>query len=233
MSLLGISKKGKWIVGGICAFAIVATASTGLASWVIGQNKKVETNGQLTAASVNDVNIVISDLDFGSTKIVFGPKSDDLSGMVRYDGTSGVTESLTATLTGKITYGSNADFDTLKFTFALDTSEGKTSTEVASAYTTAISSNYIVAPGTDGDGVITASFDRNSKPSGSTFTQDITFAWGAAFNNKNPGIYFDETSEISGDNLARTYENASTALNALYKINDAYFKVTVEAVKTA
>lgn len=35
MSLLGISKKGKWIVGGVALFAVIATASTGLAAWVI------------------------------------------------------------------------------------------------------------------------------------------------------------------------------------------------------
>ena len=36
MSLLGINKRGKLVVGGIVAFALIATASTGLAAWVIG-----------------------------------------------------------------------------------------------------------------------------------------------------------------------------------------------------
>ena len=48
MSLLSVNKKGKWVVGGVIAFALIATASTGLAAWIVGTQTGANTNGNIS-----------------------------------------------------------------------------------------------------------------------------------------------------------------------------------------
>ena len=75
MSLLGINKRGKLVVGGIVAFALIATASTGLAAWVIGSVNNGQTGeGNINVTTeVKDITINIS-TDNEDLDVKFAPK---------------------------------------------------------------------------------------------------------------------------------------------------------------
>lgn len=119
MSLLN-NKKGKWIVGGICAFALVATASTGLAAWVIGTQSGDDANGNITVdTTIVDQGVAVTISDASDLSVYFGPD--------RYNPTAYVSASsaedaakvdLEFTIKGTVSWGENVDVTGLNFDFA-------------------------------------------------------------------------------------------------------------------
>lgn len=233
MSLLGISKKGKWIIGGVCAFAVVATATTGLAAWVIGQNTDDNTNGQMNVATVNDksVTLIIDETAENSEKtsgsdltVLFGPNGvkpttgtpvvtasngneEDMRIMVR-GSYEVVNKSTTVAIGAKISLSQKAqDLITSNY-IALPEGSGTTATEVTVESATRY--EYSLAD---------FAVDASKK----TFSKEYLFKWGSAFEGKNPCEYFDGTTEDKD----KGYNKASQALTTLYASNASDFTITV------
>lgn len=219
MSLLGISKKGKWIIGGVCAFAVVATATTGLAAWVIGQNTGDNTNGQMNVATVNDKSVTLTIDETAGTGsdlvVMFGP-----NGVAPETGTAVVTasgeseEDLSFTIKGSYTLAENAPAE-----LTVGIAAKLTLLEKAQKL---ITDKYIVAPGsavTGTAGEYTLA-DLIVDTSAKTFTGTYSFSWGIAFGGKNPCEFFDGTS-------GKGYTEASAALTALRAVDAEQFTVTL------
>ena len=94
------SYKRKIILFGVIVFMSIALISTGFAAWVMSQEKKQSTSGNVTVGAVTDGNIEVI-LDPLTVKdFKFEPKESDTTGRVRNDGTN--FESLTVTVSGTI-----------------------------------------------------------------------------------------------------------------------------------
>lgn len=217
MSLLGISKKGKWIIGGVCAFAVVATATTGLAAWVIGQNAPVPTDGTVNVEEVNDKSVALTvNKDTSDLSVVFGPKG---SGTI-VTGDNGNEEDMSFDIKGTYALAAHAPTD---FSFKIDVK--LTLKEKMQAL---VKEKYIVAPGTAtgtageyslGELTITES---DTSFSGGAYS----FKWGDAFkpvgaqDGVNPCQFFDGTE-------GKGYDEALVALNKLREANKETFTVTL------
>lgn len=208
MSLLGISKKGKWIIGGVCAFAVVATATTGLAAWVIGQNTGATGNGNIqiekdiTDTSVKlEINAVDAAKNPSDLVVNFGPTAGNHS-VVNATDPSKSEEDLSFTING--TYTKTSASATISSVGA----ELKLSTEAAKLVT----DGYINTPvkATEGKYVL-ADMTITPASEGSltgTFTGTYSFGWGSKFGNVNPCKYFD-------GGKGKGYTEAKAALEAL------------------
>lgn len=237
MGLLGISKKGKWIIGGVCAFAVVATATTGLAAWVIGQNTVATEGGNITVVKdVTDESISLAITSEGKDlEVEFGPKAGDYT-VVNASDRARSEEKLVFTVKGTYTKGAASS------TISYVTAELELSKEAVAL----VKEGYIVAPGelkgtlTDGqpatytlpDIPVTADAGENALTG--TFNSDsvvdeedaksYAFKWGTKFGGMNPCEYYDGTTD-------KDYAAAKTALTALNSLTSpTTFKVTL-AVK--
>ena len=210
-----LTKKTKWVLGGLVGFALVATTATTLATWVIGSNSgSANTTGNVTVSDKTDDSVALSlndvKYELGATSVVFGPKHGDTSGMVKSKGVEADEEHLTFTISGTVEYGYS--FQGLTFTFEVVNKK----TEVDALVT----KNYITLP--------TASQEKTKEQvgaSGSTFSVVYSFGWGSAFGGENPSLYFDDethgTVEKTVAKAQSVYDELLTALNG------ATFKVTV------
>jgi len=221
MGLLGISKKGKWIIGGVCAFAVVATATTGLAAWVIGQNTGTTGNGNINIEkNITDTSVslkVTSSEDDLTVK--FGPKAIPEGGeaykVVNPSVLTVSEEKLDFTISG--TYEKKSASASITAVAA----ELKLSTEAAKLVT----DGYIVTPviaNSDGKYILadmTATPDAGENVLTGTFTGTYSFSWGSKFGGMNPCEYFDGTTE--GD-VKKDYDAAKTALTALSALTSSY-----------
>ena len=212
-----LTKKTKWVLGGLVGFALVATTATTLATWVIGENSgSANTTGNVTVSDKTDdsVALTLNDVKYesGVTSVVFGPKAGDNSGMVKTSGEPTQEEHLTFTISGTVTYGYS--FKGLTFTFEVVNKK----TEVEAL----VDKNYITLP--------TASTERTEEQvgaTGSTFSVEYSFGWGSAFGGENPSLYFDDTTPGDGS-VAKNVETAQSVYTKLKNALDgATFKVTV------
>ena len=209
-----LTKKTKWVLGGLVGFALVATTATTLATWVIGENSgSANTTGNVTVSDKTDdsVALTLNDVAYesGVTSVVFGPKAGDNKGFVKSYGTAADEEHLKFTISGTVTYGYS--FQGLTFTF--EVVDNKTKVEEL------VGKNYITLP--------KASIEKpkSAIASGTPFSVEYSFGWGTAFGGKNPSEYFDD--ETVGT-VAKNVETAKTVYNELKAaLNGATFKVTV------
>ena len=212
-----LTKKTKWVLGGLVGFALVATTATTLATWVIGENSgSANTTGNVTVSDKTEdsVALTLNDVKYesGATSIVFGPKAGDNKGFVKSNGTAAEEEHLKFTISGKVTYGYS--FKGLTFTFEVVNNKVKVDELVTK--------NYITLP--------TASIEKTKAEvgvSGSTFNVEYSFGWGSAFGGENPSLYFDDTTPGDGT-VAKNVETAQSVYDELKDALDgATFKVTV------
>ncbi|MGM9858947.1 MAG: hypothetical protein ACI311_06865 [Bacilli bacterium] len=202
-----LTKKTKWVLGGLVGFALVATTATTLATWVIGQNNASgDKTGNITVTDASNENVSLTLNDITDT-IVFGPKAGDNTGFVKSDGNG--NEQLSFTISGKVTYGSASGFTGLKFDFSVATLES----EVLAL----VGENYIVLPTIEDIGT-------GDLGEGGTFSVVGSFAWGSAFGGENPSEYFDDST--AGE-IDKTVVKAEEVLTKLETIEGAKFKVTV------
>lgn len=258
MSLLGINKRGKLVVGGIVAFALIATASTGLAAWVIGtQNNGSTPEGTITVSPVKDTSIDITVNDGGEYDINFAPavpgEGEEFK-VITHDGNDG-TEDLDFSFSFGVTAGEAASFTHIRVhMYAADEAS-------ATIINAAVSGNYIKYPSEfyeDGAsaGTITKIPDEVEKAdlSSSTVYFDIAkeddgtyeyagkFQWGSETDGKNPCIYFDDTTGKDYD-AAATYLAGLTGAfgsttegegeSAIEVMNKAKYHFVLEAVTKA
>ena len=214
MSLLIASKKGKWIIGGVCVFALVATASTGLASWVIGQANSAETDGNINVSEVKDESCSVTlngELDL---TVNFGPNKD--TGYVHADtGSEGTNfeEDLKFTIAGTL---SNKSYTKVKFSIDVTNFESKLG-------------GYIQLP--DGFALETGKIYSVTKEASlvsevRTFNYDFSFKWGTETGGNNPSDFFTSSSITS----VTSGKTAVEYLTALRELNGLKFKVTVTPV---
>lgn len=236
MSLLGISKKGKWIIGGVCAFAVVATATTGLAAWVIGQNSNLPVEGgNITVEQgLNNTTITLESTSTAADLTVnFAPKAGTYP-VVNASTEKGVKlEKLDFTIKGKYTKADESG-QIAKVGAVL---------ELSDAAVSLVTGGYIVAPGKLVSGTtnqytlapMTVTPDSETSLTG-TFTSVgsenksvYAFSWGVKFGNKNPCDYYDNLG-------GRDYSAAKTALETLrdFEVSgETSFKVILSTIASA
>lgn len=216
------SYKRKIILFGVIVFMSIALISTGFAAWVMSQEKKQSTSGNVTVGAVTEGNIEVT-LDPLTVKdFKFEPKESDTTGRVRNDGTN--FESLTVTVTGTI---KNTQF--LK--------EATIKMNVKDAVKQAETAGYIILPECANSEVVLTLTESGTNEK--KFSYNITFKWGSKFGGENPGEYYDSAafnpSEEELNGFEGTQEEKITAyiksvLDAFHKLMDTS---TYEVVVTA
>ena len=158
------SYKRKIILFGVIVFMSIALISTGFAAWVMSQEKKQSTSGNVTVGAVTEGNIEVI-LDPLTVKdFKFEPKESDTTGRVRNDGTN--FESLTVTVTGTI---KNTQF--LK--------EATIKMNVKDAVKQAETAGYIILPECANSEVVLTLTESGTNEK--KFSYNITFKWGSKF----------------------------------------------------
>ncbi len=214
------SYKRKKIILGVSMFASVALISTGFAAWVLASQAEATTQGNITVGTISDSSIKISNVQFkdGKNSFIFEPKQGDENGRVRHDGTN--FENLSVTITGEVspnTYVSSA-------TIEMDVPEG---------ITAAVGKNYLVLPEC-ATAAQNLSLTKKESPDEtvSTFEYTITFTWGSAFNEMNPGEYYDEDETgklVADETMKETLQDLKTCI---YNSQEEAptFSVTIKAI---
>lgn len=217
------SYKRKIILFGVIVFMSIALISTGFAAWVMSQEKKQSTSGNVTVGAVTEGNIEITLDELTVKDFKFEPKESDTTGRVRNDGTN--FESLTVTVTGTI---KNTQF--LK--------EATIKMNVKDAVKQAETAGYIILPECANSEVVLTTLTE-SGTNEKKFSYEITFRWGSKFGNVNPGEYYDSAafnpSEEELNGFEGTQEEKITAyiksvLDAFHTLMDTS---TYEVVVTA
>lgn len=216
------SYKRKIILFGVIVFMSIALISTGFASWVMSQEKKQSTSGNVTVGAVTEGNIEVI-LDPLTVKdFKFEPKESDTTGRVRNDGTN--FESLTVTVTGTI---KNTQF--LK--------EATIKMNVKDAVKQAETAGYIILPECANSEVVLTLTESGTNEK--KFSYNITFKWGSKFGGENPGEYYDsaafnpseeELSSFEGTQEEKITAYIKSVLDAFHALMDTS---TYEVVVTA
>lgn len=216
------SYKRKIILFGVIVFMSIALISTGFAAWVMSQEKKQSTSGNVTVGAVTEGNIEVS-LDPLTVKdFKFEPKESDTTGRVRNDGTN--FESLTVTVTGTI---KNTQF--LK--------EATIKMNVKDAVKQAETAGYIILPECANSEVVLTLTESGTNEK--KFSYNITFKWGSKFGGENPGEYYDsaafnpseeELSSFEGTQEEKITAYIKSVLDAFHGLLDT---ATYEVVVTA
>lgn len=216
------SYKRKIILFGVIVFMSIALISTGFAAWVMSQEKKQSTSGNVTVGAVTEGNIEVILDPLIVKDFKFEPKESDTTGRVRNDGTN--FESLTVTVTGTI---KNTQF--LK--------EATIKMNVKDAVKQAETAGYIILPECANSEVVLTLTESGTNEK--KFSYNITFKWGSKFGGENPGEYYDSAafnpSEEELNGFEGTQEEKITAyiksvLNAFHTLMDT---ATYEVVVTA
>lgn len=216
------SYKRKIILFGVIVFMSIALISTGFAAWVMSQEKKQSTSGNVTVGAVTEGNIEVT-LDGLTVKdFKFEPKESDTTGRVRNDGTN--FESLTVTVTGTI---KNTQF--LK--------EATIKMNVKDAVKQAETAGYIILPECANSEVVLTLTESGTNEK--KFSYNITFKWGSKFGGENPGEYYDsdafnpseeELSSFEGTQEEKITAYIKSVLDAFHALMDTS---TYEVVVTA
>lgn len=216
------SYKRKIILFGVIVFMSIALISTGFAAWVMSQEKKQSTSGNVTVGAVTEGNIEVI-LDPLTVKdFKFEPKESDTTGRVRNDGTN--FESLTVTVTGTI---KNTQF--LK--------EATIKMNVKDAVKQAETAGYIILPECANSEVVLTRTESGTNEK--KFSYNITFKWGSKFGGENPGEYYDsaafnpseeELSSFEGTQEEKITAYIKSVLDAFHALMDTS---TYEVVVTA
>lgn len=216
------SYKRKIILFGVIVFMSIALISTGFAAWVMSQEKKQSTSGNVTVGAVTEGNIEVI-LDPLTVKdFKFEPKESDTTGRVRNDGTN--FESLTVTVTGTI---KNTQF--LK--------EATIKMNVKDAVKQAETAGYIILPECANSEVVLTLTESGTNEK--KFSYNITFKWGSKFGGENPGEYYDsaafnpseeELSSFEGTQEEKITAYIKSVLDAFHALMDTS---TYEVVVTA
>ena len=216
------SYKRKIILFGVIVFMSIALISTGFAAWVMSQEKKQSTSGNVTVGAVTEGNIEVILDELTVKDFKFEPKESDTTGRVRNDKTN--FESLTVTVTGTI---KNTQF--LK--------EATIKMNVKDAVKQAETAGYIILPECANSEVVLTLTESGTNEK--KFSYEITFKWGSKFGGENPGEYYDsaafnpseeELSSFEGTQEEKITAYIKSVLNAFHELLDT---ATYEVVVTA
>lgn len=211
MSLLGISKKGKWIVGGVALFAVIATASTGLAAWVLGSAKTGTAEGNIVVSDVNDVNCTVTMKTDADLSVNFGPcLVDSTTPADHVISPSGDTteEDLEFTIAGTL---SSANYPSVEVFIS------------EAGIKTYVDDGYIVMPtgftydetGKGWKATINVTTEGSGETATYKFSETYKFTWGTKSGSKNPVNHFTN------------YDEAKTYLDGLNGLKGTKISITV------
>lgn len=218
------SYKRKIILFGVIVFMSIALISTGFAAWVMSQEKKQSTSGNVTVGAVTEGNIEVILDELTVKDFKFEPKESDKTGRVRNDGTN--FESLTVTVTG-----------TIKNTQFLDVNNTTIKMIVKDEVKQAETAGYIILPECANSEVVLTLTESGTNEK--KFSYDITFKWGSKFGGENPGEYYDsaafnpsegELSSFEGTQEEKITAYIKSVLDAFHALMDTS---TYEVVVTA
>ncbi len=218
------SYRRRKIILGVSLFSSVALVSTGFAAWVLASQAEAKKTGNITVGTVSDSSIKISNVQFkdGNDSFIFEPKKEDTAGRVRNDGEN--FENLSVTVTGEISPNTYVSSATIEM-------------EVPEGITAAIGKNYLVLP-TCATSPQPLPLNPKEAPDQtvSTFEYTITFEWGSAFENTNPGLYYDtdysdpnKGISISDEEMKATLEDLRSCIYGDAE-EDPQFTVTIRAM---
>lgn len=216
------SYKRKIILFGVIVFMSIALISTGFAAWVMSQEKKQSTSGNVSVGAVTEGNIEVILDELTVKDFKFEPKEGDDTGRVRSDGTN--FESLTVTVTGTI---KNTQF-LKKATIKMNVKDAVKQAETA---------GYIILPECANSEVVLTLTESGTNEK--KFSYNITFKWGSKFGGENPGEYYDsaafnpseeELSSFEGTQEEKITAYIKSVLDAFHALMDTS---TYEVVVTA
>ena len=203
------SYKRKKIVMGLALFGAIGLVSTGFAAWVLSSNANKDQDaglkvGAVAESSMEIKNVAVKGVDTkrGSDTLgqeietnvfSFNPKWDDNTGRVRY-GAEGddCGERLSLTISGIVTEAQNLGSLTIGPKSVPD--------KVAQAET----ANYIVVPACLKSTVTLVentdyTVNTNEGISVATFSYEVAFQWGSAFNGMNPAEFYDDSDATNAE----------------------------------
>lgn len=219
------SYKRKRIAIGLSLFASTALVSTGFAAWIVSSTANAEGNGSVSMGQITDaaLGITVENKD-NLGKFSFGPLANDNRGIVIYDQRDGESEALSITIRGEIANAQYLDDLTIQMDEVIPSGQ-------ASRITAAVTAGYIVAPecfttpvsiitngeitqvsaGDNGEKVNMEGVSYNRSGETASFSYTISFKWGAKFEGRNPGCYFDREDYSPTTNWTPIVENKSSA----------------------
>lgn len=216
--------KKKYVTYGIIAFAGVALMSTGFATWLFINNAEANPGGNVNVGTVVDGNITFEEAVLvGNQNIVFDVAENDTTGDIRTPST-GTALNLDLKITGKISPAQYVDHATIQMTLpeGVWKAAGYKKLENGNGYTKDSNlKEYITLP-TITVGEVTKEIateaqeitltDTTEEVDGAnigkkTFDVDISFGWGAFFDNENPSLYLD------GNTMSYTKDEKKEILN--------------------
>lgn len=195
---------------GVAVFSVIALTATGLAAFILSSSAEKGATGGINVGGVSEKNVNInfkglkspsSDQLKDDYKFSFNPTKDDNKGRVRYDGAN--SEQLSCIIEGTIDPAEVVS----KVTVRLDVLKKSTDSdnwvvdeEANSKFKSAATTgNYITLPECFGKDVEVTTgegdYSYTTSDNKMNFTLKIAFGWGTAFNNMNPGNYYDEDVE--------------------------------------
>lgn len=209
--------KGKYFVLLSSILASTTLASIGFATWIIAVDSTQSVDGnKIYVDDISDKRIGIEyEWEKGDGSVIFGFKTDaSISSPWLTNSNSITQEKLSNTLNITI---ENAD--SLREGNALDI-EFTVNDNSDGGWAKAVAANYVVAPS------FPISVDKSAITSSSgTYALTFDFAWGSAFDSKNPYSYFN-SKEYSEDNVNEAKEKIG---NLKSYTEGVTFKLTISA----
>ena len=237
------SYRRKLVMFGVSIFMSLALVSTGFAAWVLSKDAKLGTSGEVEIGAVSEANVEIKDLIFTEKdtygqeikNFVFEPLEIDTTGRVRYDGES-KPEDLDIKISWTVVNYQNVDDLFVEFKLSEDVKtvidsgyitlpqgfelqEGTEPIEdnkVEKTYYVARYNigNAIVEDGETKDKLLSYKVTKEGDAVTVVFNMTLKFAWGATFDGKNPGIYYDTTYEDDvNKGMGVPYDTVKQTLN--------------------
>lgn len=235
-----MQRNGKLFKKGMISLLSIAIAfsafSIGFSSWALTGDKE-DANLTFIGDAAKIEGVTFKDLSIGPDKVTYDSKKDDNEGRVQYKEGKSKGESLSFVATGivsKCEYVGSVDFS-LKI---------KNSTQKAT-YDDLVRKGYVREPNFQSLSIYdeTTSGTIDETTVGYYWTTNIindirnfkvvdTFLWGAKFNYKNPGEFFDSNDISLTDNKKGndySYSEICDILDNLYELNDIQYTIVATA----
>lgn len=230
------SYKRKIIVFGLLVFMSIALISTGFAAWIMSQEAKVETEGNVSVGVVDDSRITFENLKYelvivdyegnelsgvaydkateAGLNFLFEPLHGDETGSIQWDKNDANCEIMKLQVSGYIT--NNSLLQDGQFTVNLVVTEG-----VHNCITkNFIGLNDFTAPSSAENGKFVYTRKITPEQNG-TFTYSVEFVWGSVFGGQNPAKSSDnvEISNTELDVIKKNLEEFRATLLGYYEID--------------
>ncbi len=215
---------------------VVALVSVGFAAWLITGNDTTGTTGNFVTHDVTNEYFTVK-AEATDGKIEFGKGSVTTTNETpwfNFDGESNedLEATFTITVTPDVQDNLNKILEKNNIKVTLQAQDSEYDAAVANGivgYPTIACGDTNKATATNLATGVSITLTKTELSSGST-TVTVKFAWGA---NGNPYTYYNNTYTTAKDAGANVRNNATTALETLYKLNNDKFDIKLEVVPVA